>query len=120
MKRYIKRRILGSVDVFNEDKEFIIDTLSDVTKFSHNSPFYQYSSNTWIAIISDVRNLIGAEHGVSIKNTFKNEGYDNPSEELYEWICDAMDNIEYEAHDSKYAEYANSLSLLLYGQPFQW
>ena len=123
MVRYIKANTLST---FNADKEFIIDTLSDVTRRSSDVPFDEFSTNRWQDIIHDVRRLLigGIEtphqRSLSIKDYLIEEGYDDPEEELYNTLIDVLDDVEYNGDDSVYSKFADSCSLLLRGELFRW
>lgn len=119
-----KTNIKESIDnsTFKEDKKFITDVFS-VIKLGWMStvPLDRYDSKTWNMIISDVRDIVGAENGVTVEQKIIDEYDDGDAGNfLYEWIRDLLDDVDEKAHDSKYEKYANTLSLLIYGQEFQW
>lgn len=60
------------------------------------------------------------QRSLSIEDYLNEEGYDDPEEELYNTLRDALDDIEYNGEDSVYSSFANSLSLLLRGELFRW
>lgn len=123
MKRYIKA---NTTSTFNADREFIIDTLSVVTRMSSDVPFDAFSTNEWQALIHDVRRVLVGDietphqRSLSIEDYLFEEGYDDPEEELYNTLSDALDDVEYKGEDSVYSRFANSLSLLLRGELFRW
>ena len=122
----IKIMVENDNSTFDADREFIIKSLSYITLLSSNVPFDEFGSIRWRAIVKDVRRILfGVNESPyvrtkSIEVNLTEEGYDNPEKELYDVLIDGLDDIEEHGHDSVYSRYANSLSLLMRGELFQW
>lgn len=120
------RLIESNLDIiFEKDKEFLKNVFSSMRIGMPNIlPLDLFRDDVWKQIVSDVREFIAIydniSNNISIEDFLIEEGYDNPEETLYEWINDAHSDVYYKAHNSRYEKYANTLSLLITGEPFWW
>jgi hypothetical protein len=115
------RKPINSDELFIKDKNFIEDAFSVIrTGQNYSRPLSKYSDKTWEQIVSDVREIVNTKDNVSIEDTIIDEYNDTePSDNvLYEWLRDLLDDVDYKGHNSKYTKYAETLSLLVRGEPF--
>ena len=122
----IKLKIYESYEdlaTFDKDWDFIeaVFTQARPGHFGIEIPLDRYDDRTRKNIVSDIRKLVKAQDGMTVKETIIEEYNDiSPDDELFDWVSDVLYDIEDKAHDSKYENFADTASLLIRGTHFYW
>lgn len=116
----MKLKINESQSLFDVDKDYIIGVFSNARRYTRDVAYSKYDNATWKTIVSDIRDIIEAQDGISIEDTIIDNYNDTkPDDELFYWVSDILDYIE-EHNDSKYDKYADTVSILMRGETFMW